>query len=169
MTERIELLPVDRVEITTLYENLVDLTAPGQEQVERLRSKADNWVASHLLGGDGPRVPLVGGHGLSMLVRVTRNGITRGVLFDTGGSPDGLVHNLDCLELNPREWNCIVLSHGHWDHTLGLAGLHRRMGRLNVPLTLHPDAYLTRLTVDQQGKRGDPIPGPSRQALLDAG
>ncbi|MCI0441437.1 MAG: MBL fold metallo-hydrolase, partial [Chloroflexi bacterium] len=34
---------------------------------------------------------------------------------------------------------------------------------------LHPDAYLTRLTVDQQGKRGDPIPGPSRQALLDAG
>ena len=29
MTERITLDPVDRVEIITLYENLVDQTAPG--------------------------------------------------------------------------------------------------------------------------------------------
>ena len=24
------------------------------------------------------------------------------------------------LEIKPNEWSCIVLSHGHWDHVLGL-------------------------------------------------
>ena len=84
------------------------------------------------------------------------------------GSPDGLVHNLDCLELNPRDWNCIVLSHGHWDHTSGLIGLHRRLGRLGFPLTLHPDAYLKRAVVASTGEVIRLAP-PSRQGLRDAG
>jgi 7,8-dihydropterin-6-yl-methyl-4-(beta-D-ribofuranosyl)aminobenzene 5'-phosphate synthase len=92
----------------------------------------------------------------------------RSLLFDAGGSPDGLVHNLDCLELNPRDWNCIVLSHGHWDHTLGLIGLHRRLGRLNFPVILHPDAYLKRAVVESTGEVSR-LPPPSRQALRDAG
>ena len=38
----------------------------------------------------------------------------------------------------------IVLSHGHWDHVLGLIGLEERLGRLAMPLVLHPDAFLKR-------------------------
>ena len=139
METTIDLKPVDSVEITTLYENLVDSTSPDQNLVKRLSPTADNKVVSNLLAEDR-RTQFVAGHGLSMLVKVTRNGITRGVLFDVGGSPDGLMHNLDCLELSPKDWNCIVLSHGHWDHTLGLIGLEKRLGRLSMPLTLHPDA-----------------------------
>jgi 7,8-dihydropterin-6-yl-methyl-4-(beta-D-ribofuranosyl)aminobenzene 5'-phosphate synthase len=105
MTEQITLDPVDRVEIITLYENLVDQTAPGGGVVERLRPKAGDTIVSTLLAEER-RNPFVGGHGLSMLVRVTRNGITRAMLFDAGGSPDGLVYNLDCLELNARDWCC---------------------------------------------------------------
>jgi 7,8-dihydropterin-6-yl-methyl-4-(beta-D-ribofuranosyl)aminobenzene 5'-phosphate synthase len=74
-----------------------------------------------------------------MLVRVTRNGVTRSVLFDAGGSPDGLTHNLDSLGLSPKDWSCIVLSHGHYDHVLGLVGLQKRVKRLDFPLTLHPE------------------------------
>jgi 7,8-dihydropterin-6-yl-methyl-4-(beta-D-ribofuranosyl)aminobenzene 5'-phosphate synthase len=99
---------------------------------------------------------------------VLGRGITRTLLFDAGGSTDGLIHNLDCLELNPRDWNCIVLSHGHWDHTLGLIGLHRRLGRLSFPLTLHPDAYLKRAVVAPNGEVTPVVP-PSRQGLRDAG
>ncbi|MFN0074585.1 MAG: MBL fold metallo-hydrolase, partial [Chloroflexota bacterium] len=108
-------------------------------------------------------------HGLGVLVRVTRGDITRTLLFDTGGSPEGLLHNLDCLELRPNEFSCIVLSHGHWDHTLGLIGLEQRMGRLGVPLTLHPDAFLTRAVMGQDGKPGNPLTPLSRQGLRDAG
>jgi 7,8-dihydropterin-6-yl-methyl-4-(beta-D-ribofuranosyl)aminobenzene 5'-phosphate synthase len=167
MNERIDLAPVDRVEITTLYENLVDLMAPGGGPVERLGAEAGPKVVSTLLA-DERQNPFVGGHGLAMLVRVTRDGVTRSLLFDAGGSPGGLVHNLDCLGLNPRDWSCIVLSHGHWDHTLGLIGLQQRLGRLSFPLTLHPDAYLKRAVIAPDGKV-TPIVPPSRQGLRDAG
>lgn len=166
MSEVIGLEPVDKVEVTTLYENLTSNTLPSGGPVERLRTRG-NPIVSNLLDGER-RMPFVGGHGLSMLVRVTRNNITRAILFDAGGSPEGLIHNVDCLEVNPRDWNCIVLSHGHWDHTMGLIGLHQRMGRLSFPLTLHPDAYLKRATIDQEGRIGR-LPPPSRQGLRDAG
>src|SRR2546430_718507 len=71
MMEQITLNPVDRVEIITLDENLVDQTAPGGGVVERLRPRAGDTIVSTLLAEER-RNPFVGGHGLSMLVRVTR-------------------------------------------------------------------------------------------------
>jgi 7,8-dihydropterin-6-yl-methyl-4-(beta-D-ribofuranosyl)aminobenzene 5'-phosphate synthase len=168
MSEVIPLTPVDKVEITTLCENLVDSMAPGGGVVERLRAKGGGAVVSKLLA-DERKDQLVGAHGLGVLVRLTRGDITRTLLFDTGGSPEGLLHNLDCLELRPNEFSCIVLSHGHFDHTLGLIGLESRLGRLGVPLTLHPDAFLTRSVLDQDGKPGPPLTPLSRQGLRDAG
>ena len=168
MTERIELAPVDRVEIITLYENLVDMTAARSGAVELLRPTAGAKVVTTLFA-DEPRNPFVGGHGLAMLVRVTRVGVTRALLFDAGGSPDALLHNLDCLDLRPNEWTCIVLSHGHADHTLGLIGLHRRLGRLRYPLTLHPDAYLKRTIALPGGDLLPPMPTLTRAGLRDAG
>ncbi|MCX6020926.1 MAG: MBL fold metallo-hydrolase, partial [Chloroflexi bacterium] len=167
MTSTIALAPVDRVEITTLYENLVDSMAPGGGPVTRLSARAENRVASNLMAEE-PKVSFVGGHGLAMLVRLTRNGVVRTLLFDAGGDPDGLVHNMDCLEVRPRDWSCIVLSHGHFDHTLGLIGLQQRLGRLAFPLTLHPDAYLRR-AVEMPDGGARPLPPLSRQGLRDAG
>ena len=166
MSERIALAPVDRVEITTLYDNVVDSMAPAGDSVQRLRETGPSCVST--LFSEEKKNPFVGGHGLAMQVRVTRDGVTRSLLFDAGGSPTGLVHNLDCLEIRPKDWSCIVLSHGHWDHTLGLIGLHERLRRLDFPLTLHPDAYLTRVNVYPDGRRSRTVP-PSRQGLRDAG
>ena len=69
--EVIDLEPVDQVEITTLYENLVDLTAPGGGSIERLGPKTGEVLASTLVVEER-RNPFVGGHGLSMLVKVTQ-------------------------------------------------------------------------------------------------
>ena len=168
MADIIELAPVDQVEITTLFENLVDLTSPGGGIIERLGVRSGNMVVSKLHDGQR-RNPFVGGHGLSMLVRMTRGGVSRSVLFDAGGTPEGLVHNMDCLDISPGDWNCIVLSHGHWDHTLGLIGLHQRLGHLNFPLTLHPDAYLKRATLRPNGEIQARLEPPSQQGLRDAG
>jgi len=162
----VPLQPVDSVEITTLYENLVDLGLPGQGPVQRLRTQGTPF-SSHLLA-DEHKMPFVGGHGLSLLVKVTRDGVTRSVLFDAGGSPDGLVHNLDCLEIRPNEWSCIVLSHGHWDHVLGLVGLEQRLGTMRLPLVLHPDAYLKRAVMSPTGQL-QPSTRLSPQGLRDAG
>lgn len=167
MNQAVELQPVDSVEITTLCENLVDSFAPVSEEVERRRASEKNPVVSKLFAKE-LATPFEGAHGLSMLVRVTRDGVTRSLLFDAGGSVGGLVHNLDCLELNPRDFSCIVLSHGHFDHVLGLVGLQQRMGKLAFPVTIHPDAYLERGAKMPDGNIRS-IGAPSRQALRDAG
>lgn len=165
--DTVDLPVVDKIEITTLCENLVDLGLPSKGAVERLRPGTADPVRSPLMVADLP-APFVAAHGLSVLVRVTLAGITRTLLFDAGGSPDGLMHNLDCLELSPKDWNCIVLSHGHWDHVLGLTGVLKRTGRLAFPLTLHPDAYTFRGGQTPSGEIRA-IGAPSRQALRDAG
>jgi 7,8-dihydropterin-6-yl-methyl-4-(beta-D-ribofuranosyl)aminobenzene 5'-phosphate synthase len=162
----VPLLPVDAVEITTLYENIVDLGVPGGGPVERLRTQAAPF-SSRLLAEE-QKNPFVGGHGLSLLVKVTRDGVSRSVLFDAGGSPQGMMHNLDCLGIKPSEGSLIVLSHGHWDHVLGLIGLEERLGRLSMPLVLHPDAFLKRATMSPTGKL-EPSAYLSRQGLRDAG
>jgi len=43
------------------------------------------------------------------------------ILFDTGGDPDVLAHNVEVLGVDLAEIDCIVLSHEHWDHVGGLS------------------------------------------------
>ena len=52
------------------------------------------------------------------------------MLFDTGLSPDALVTNADRLQVDLTAVQGVVLSHGHFDHAGGLAGLARRLGRV---------------------------------------
>ena len=159
---------VDRIEITTLYDCMVDATAPNVGPARRLRPSNRDPIVSELLEGEQRR-GFVGGHGLSMLVTVTGGGKTRSLLFDAGGSPDGLLTNLELLEIEPKDFSAIALSHGHWDHTLGLVGLLKKMGRRDLPLVLHPDAYLRRAVVREDGELDQPMATLSRQALRDSG
>jgi 7,8-dihydropterin-6-yl-methyl-4-(beta-D-ribofuranosyl)aminobenzene 5'-phosphate synthase len=66
------------------------------------------------------------------------------VLFDTGISPDGLIENMRRLELSPHDVEVIVLSHGHFDHTTGMDGLIRTLGKANVPVLIHPEFWSRR-------------------------
>jgi 7,8-dihydropterin-6-yl-methyl-4-(beta-D-ribofuranosyl)aminobenzene 5'-phosphate synthase len=42
------------------------------------------------------------------------------VLFDTGGDPQILAHNIDTLGVNIQDIDCIIISHEHWDHVGGI-------------------------------------------------
>lgn len=56
-------------------------------------------------------------HGISFLIESGGQKI----LFDAGESPEVLSHNLKVLKINPRQLDCLVISHGHVDHIGGLA------------------------------------------------
>ncbi|MEO2240612.1 MAG: MBL fold metallo-hydrolase [Euryarchaeota archaeon] len=63
------------------------------------------------------RDPYLARHGLAVVVEVPSEDFT--VLFDTGPSADVLRNNLEAAGLD-REFDAVVISHEHWDHTGGL-------------------------------------------------
>ena len=75
---------------------------------------------------------LLGEHGFAVLVE--RDG--RNLLFDTGQGHT-LAHNMRYLGLGGVKPDEIVLSHGHFDHTGGLADALLQSG--GAPITAHPE------------------------------
>lgn len=156
MVPQITLKSADRVEITTIMDNSLDLGIAGNEFVKRLPLQTDAFSN-----------PLpIAEHGFSALVDITRGGVTRRILFDTGVSPNGILHNLAVLNLTPASIDAIVLSHGHTDHAMGIMGLLTQMGRKKIPFILHPDAYLSRKLILPNGHEVN-IPNPKKQELAD--
>nr|MDQ3971066.1 MBL fold metallo-hydrolase [Thermoproteota archaeon] len=48
-------------------------------------------------------------------------------LFDTGVSKNGVVHNANTFEINFKQIDGIILSHGHFDHFTGLVNILKRI------------------------------------------
>jgi len=90
---------------------------------------------------------LITGHGLSILVEAEVNGVDVCVLMDTGPSSKALLNNIDVLGVNPRRVDAVVLSHGHYDHTDGLMGALKSVGK-RVPVLAHPEAFNLKFSVD---------------------
>jgi 7,8-dihydropterin-6-yl-methyl-4-(beta-D-ribofuranosyl)aminobenzene 5'-phosphate synthase len=82
---------------------------------------------------------------------VDTNGEDRKVLFDTGMVPDALLFNVRALKLDFAGVDCIVLSHGHHDHTGSIVESVRLAGAVKV--YAHPHVFLPRIFVDANGKR----------------
>ena len=166
--EPIPLEPVEAVTVTTLVDNVVDVLLPDTGPARR--PKRDNAAVSvaTLEEGRAWSSP-VAEHGFSALVDVRlASGARHRVLFDTGVSPDGMVENMARLDLSPADVDIVVCSHGHFDHTTGLDGFIRRVGRTNVPVLVHPEFWARRrLTI--AGRDPFEFPTTSRRALVDAG
>jgi 7,8-dihydropterin-6-yl-methyl-4-(beta-D-ribofuranosyl)aminobenzene 5'-phosphate synthase len=163
----IRLEPVDSVEVLTLMDNSTDLTLDSTDLVHRARFGPGTVPAPLSVSGVTPDV-FVSEHGFSCLVTVRKGDTTTRILFDAGLTPGGLVENMRRLEIDPREIEVIVLSHNHWDHITGLNGVVQAMGRLNLPVYIHPEFWIPRrLTI--QGGEPIELPVMSRTALEGAG
>lgn len=137
----LNLREVDEAQITLVMDNSVDLLMASTE------------VARRFSRGPNPfdRPQPIAEHGFSALIRVRQGSKGATVLLDAGVSRKGILHNLDALEINGADIQAIILSHGHPDHTLGLPGLIDRIGPRQIPLVLHPDAYLERKLIPPKG------------------
>ncbi len=78
----------------------------------------------------------------------------RAALFDTGGSGEVLLHNLEVLGLDPRRLRAVAISHAHADHTGGLAALLPFL-REGTPLYAHPTLFRQRYS--DHGRGPDPV------------
>jgi 7,8-dihydropterin-6-yl-methyl-4-(beta-D-ribofuranosyl)aminobenzene 5'-phosphate synthase len=139
--------PADRVEVTVLVDNYIDFFVPSSTPVDR-RLPFD------------PGRMLLAEHGLSCLVRVFTGNKEHTILLDAGLSRDCLFHNTCQLGIDLHSVEAVVLSHGHFDHSGGLADLFQR-GTRQIPLIAHPDAFLRR-------RVNNPVRGPVELPQLDA-
>jgi len=166
----ITLEPIDSVTITTLVDNYVDILLTDQGPAKRLglpTAETPRVAAAALEEGQTSDNPLAE-HGFSAMISVNPRGREHRVLFDTGMSPDGLVDNMRRLGHSPKDLEAIVLSHGHLDHTTGMDGLMRTLGRANLPVFLHPEAWSRRRLV-LPGREPFELPTPSKSAIKGAG
>lgn len=62
-------------------------------------------------------------HGLSYVIETIAEGIRGTLMFDFGVSPQTVMNNLVLLGINVAGLQAFCLSHGHFDHWGGLAGL----------------------------------------------
>jgi 7,8-dihydropterin-6-yl-methyl-4-(beta-D-ribofuranosyl)aminobenzene 5'-phosphate synthase len=170
---RVEIEPVDRVEITVLMDNVTDPLLVDQPGVARI-----NWPKA-LLGGlptaaagvspdSGVPDALIAEPGFSALVRIEKSDRERTLLFDTGVSPGGMVENMRRLGIAPADIEVIVLSHGHWDHVTGMEGLVKELGRTHLPVMIHPE-FWSRRRVCFPGLDPAQLPSTSRSALEHMG
>ena len=120
--------------------------------IERLRITvlADDAVA---------RPTLIAEHGLSMLIEAD----DRRILFDTGQGRV-LRCNAETLGIQFAGLDAVVLSHGHYDHTGGLAFLVQACSP--TAIFLHPAALQTKFSrSNSPAHRAMGMPESSRQAL----
>jgi 7,8-dihydropterin-6-yl-methyl-4-(beta-D-ribofuranosyl)aminobenzene 5'-phosphate synthase len=164
----IALEPVDSVAVTILADNLTDAMMPSAGLTRRPGLPTRRRPSPVMAGGqalDG----LVAEHGFAALLTVRRAGREHRILFDTGGSPDGLTENMRRLDLDPGSIEAIVCSHGHFDHTTGLDGLIRALGgTAGLPVLIHPHFWRQRRVL-VPGHDPVEIPSTSRAALTGAG
>jgi 7,8-dihydropterin-6-yl-methyl-4-(beta-D-ribofuranosyl)aminobenzene 5'-phosphate synthase len=168
MTTQISLTPVERVEILTVIDNVVDVLLPSTAVAKRMGTAGregqplPRLEALLLEEGYAADFPFAE-HGLSFLATVFADGQRHFLLLDTGATVGGAVHNLRALGVDPQEIESIVLSHGHFDHTTGLNGLAKELQPL-PPLLLHPDCWLKR-RVALPGQQPRELPTTSRERV----
>src|SRR5260370_14071098 len=131
--------PVDRVTVTTVMDNSLDLFMPDQGPAHRVGPDRMHPARPCSVMTDR-EVPdaLIAEHGLSMLVTTSKAGHEHRVLFDTGATPGGGAENMRRLDIDPSSIEAIVCSHGHFDHTAGLDGLLPVLGPVGMPGLIPP-------------------------------
>jgi 7,8-dihydropterin-6-yl-methyl-4-(beta-D-ribofuranosyl)aminobenzene 5'-phosphate synthase len=163
--------PVDAMHITMLIDNVSDALLGDQGPARRVglgpADGAPRAPAAFLDSGSAVD-PLRAEHGFSAFVTVVRGDRKRHLLFDTGLSPDGMVGNMRRLGIDPKDAEAVVLSHGHFDHTTGLDGFVRAVGRPNAPVIIHPE-FWSRRRIAIPGREPFEMPSTSRQAMRGAG
>lgn len=77
-----------------------------------------------------------GQHGISFLIEYKN----KRVMFDTGQSEDPIIHNAKLLNLDLKNIDYIFLSHCHYDHTGGVLGVLKEIGK-KTSVVAHPTIF----------------------------
>jgi 7,8-dihydropterin-6-yl-methyl-4-(beta-D-ribofuranosyl)aminobenzene 5'-phosphate synthase len=156
----------DGAEILSLVDNSIFLSAVNHPQVQSFRQwrQGHNDKKRHATHTDLPFAE----HGFSILIKVFSGDKSSYVLFDTGGSSKIIVENAERMNMNLSEVECIVLSHGHYDHFGGLEAAVKAVNKADLPIIVHENMFKTRGSTNAKGKIRQYPEFPSEKQLSPA-
>jgi len=106
---------------------------------------------------------LLGQFGFSAHLEIKdHKGKKHSIIFDTGAKKSALLYNIKALKLDLSQLECIILSHGHHDHTSATAELIKRAKR-KVKVIAHPNAFLAKFKIEKGKRRHHGIPQGQRK------
>ena len=150
--------PIDRVSVTTVVDNSVDVLRADEKVARRWSVPRARKIAD-----------LRAEHGLAHHVEIARGRETARIAFDFGLTAASMTHNFQELGLDAGAIDALALSHGHADHFGGLLGFlsaHRRRMRPGLRFYGHPNHYVGRW-MERDGDRV--VAGPPRPRATSRG
>ena len=106
---------IEKVEVTCLVDNCVDLLLSNTQIVHR-PSATESWYER----------PAIAEHGFSVAITFETNGKRHRILFDSGLSPFAATYNSEVLNFDLSYCEAVISSHGHIDHTGGLLNIRKK-------------------------------------------
>ncbi len=130
-----EIKQCDKVEILTLQDNYIEITAMDNTQVVQRANPVDKDRKLTL--------SLLAEHGFSTLVKIYDRDYSGSLLFDFGYSEDGAARNAVILNADLASVKSVALSHGHMDHTGGISRLSKLIpgDKKAIDFAVHPMAF----------------------------
>jgi len=136
-----KLIEAESVEIISLIDNYIDyLSISQKEEVKNVRE----WTKKYFT------LPMAE-HGFSMLIRVFSDNKSHNILFDAGSSPNGVLTNAKTMGIRLAEIECVILSHGHYDHCGGLPTIVKAINKNGLPIITHEDMFKIRGVANTDG------------------
>lgn len=136
--------PIDQCKVTVLVDNVLDILSTAPKSVTGHIPNLLNAGAEEISGSC-----LCCAHwGLSLVIKVQNELSQQILLFDSGPEGDTVERNGERLGIDFGTINAAMCSHGHWDHTGGMARalmlINKANGGQSIPVHVNDEMFVTR-------------------------
>ena len=135
------------------------------KELGTLQEATISIVAEDSIGFD---TPFSGRFGISILLELKTEDAEKHILYDTNSEAAPILHNLKIMGKSLDHVTTIFLSHCHYDHTDGLAGILDAIDR-PIPVLAHPEIFRPCFEINPDGIRHIGIVGHSRKDFEQRG
>lgn len=128
----------EKVIVTILTDNYYDLTVPNYKIAKRYMVGPGHPIVDYGLHAE---------HGLAYHIETVVNGAPHTFLFDYGVDSQGVLRNMNLLQVDFTKVEALGLSHGHFDHQAGLIDIlkaKKSLMRQGIPLYVGEETFVER-------------------------